>query len=75
MSERNRQLGRADGEEIAMPALAGALSGADFAADTGRGNAGGELADRGQHREHATLTEPWPWGSFRLRLAMSVAGR
>ena len=38
-----------------------ALSGADLAADTGRGNAGGAQADRGQHREHSTLTEPWPW--------------
>ena len=63
MSERNGQLGRGDGEEIAVPALAG-ISGADLAADTGRGNAGGAQADRGQHREHATLTEPWPGVRF-----------
>jgi hypothetical protein len=31
-----------------------ALSGADLAADTGHGNAGGPQADRGQHREHST---------------------
>ena len=72
MSERNGQLSKADGEEIAVACVSRyALSGADLAADTGRGNAGGAQADRGQHREHATLTEP-AVGSFRLRLAMSA---
>ena len=55
-----------------MPALAGMRYLARTSwPPTGRGNAGGAQADRGQHREHATLTEP-AVGSFRLRLAMSA---
>ena len=72
MSERNGQLSKGRwGRDCGACVSRYALSGADLAAHTGRGNAGGAQSDRGQHRERATLTEP-AVGSFRLRLAMSA---